>query len=301
MKAEMVSFVKDLQNQICIGLEQLDGKETFKEDTWTRPGGGGGWSRIITNGAVIEKGGVNVSEVHGELPELMRKKLGVEEANFFATGISLVIHPINPHCPTSHANWRYFEMYDSNGEVGDAWFGGGLDLTPYYLYEEDAKHWHQTCKSACDIHSDSFYPKFKKHCDEYFWNSHRAEARGVGGLFFDYLKDGKEDRSLPEWFEFVKQVGTSFLDAYIPILEKRKEIDFTEEEQYWQQIRRGRYVEFNLIHDRGTLFGLKTNGRIESILMSLPPTVRWDYDFTPFGSREEDLISVLKSPKDWIK
>ena len=296
----MVNYVKALQNQICTAIEDIDGKAKFKEDSWERPGGGGGQSRVIENGNVIEKGGVNISVVEGEMPESMLQKFKVKGAEFFATGISLVIHPKNPHCPTSHANWRYFEMYSPNGETIDAWFGGGLDLTPYYLYEEDCRHWHKVCKSACDNHKENLYTDYKNWCDRYFYNEHREEARGVGGLFFDYLRDGEEGFNLNQWFSFIQEVGNSFVDAYIPILEKRKDHSFTENERYWQQIRRGRYVEFNLIHDRGTLFGLKTKGRIESILMSLPPTVRWDYDFQPFGEREKELIKTLEEPKSWV-
>lgn len=300
MKARMENYVRDLQNKICNALEQVDGKAKFIEDTWERPGGGGGWSRVIENGNVIEKGGVNVSVVHGEMPQLMQKKFGVEGASFYATGISLVIHPKNPHCPTSHANWRYFEMYNQDGEKMDAWFGGGLDMTPYYVNEQDCKHWHLTCKAACDQHGEQLYPEYKKWCDEYFHNHHRGEARGIGGLFYDYLREGDKEKTHEEWFAFQQEIGNSFINAYIPILEKNKEIPFTEKEKYWQEIRRGRYVEFNLIHDRGTLFGLKTNGRIESILMSLPPTVRWDYMFEPAGDKEQALIDLLTSPKEWV-
>ncbi|HEY0091451.1 MAG TPA: coproporphyrinogen III oxidase, partial [Flavobacterium sp.] len=198
-----------------------------------------------------------------------------------------------------HANWRYFEMYDEAGNIIQQWFGGGQDLTPYYLFEEDAIHFHQTCKTACDKHNAEFYPKFKKQCDQYFWNAHRNEARGVGGLFFDYCK-ASYSTSMEQWFDFVSEVGNSFLDAYVPILEKRKSLPYSDENKTWQEIRRGRYVEFNLVHDKGTLFGLKTNGRIESILMSLPPTVQWVYDHKPApGSEEEKLIEVLTHPREW--
>ena len=202
--------------------------------------------------------------------------------------------------PTVHANWRYFEMYDKEGNTVDQWFGGGQDLTPYYLFEEDARHFHQTCKSACDKHHPDFYSKFKKQCDAYFWNAHRNEARGLGGLFFDYCK-ASEDFALDNWYDFVTEVGNSFLEAYVPIVEKRKNLKYTPENRNWQEIRRGRYVEFNLVHDKGTLFGLKTNGRIESILMSLPPHVQWVYDHHPeAGSEEEKLINILENPIDWI-
>ncbi|MBX2845730.1 MAG: oxygen-dependent coproporphyrinogen oxidase [Saprospiraceae bacterium] len=300
MKERFVSYIHELQNTICAELERIDGKAKFVEDAWERPGGGGGKTRVITNGNVLEKGGVNTSIVHGQLPELMKQKFGVEEANFFACGISLVLHPKNPFAPTSHANWRYFEMYNAEGKKIDAWFGGGLDLTPYYLFEEDAQHWHQVCKNACDKHHSDFYTNYKKWCDDYFHNSHRNEARGIGGLFFDYLKDGNDGLSHDQWYDFVTEVGDSFLPAYLPILEKRKDLPFNAQNRYWQEIRRGRYVEFNLIHDRGTLFGLKTNGRIESILMSLPPQVRWDYNLKAFGPEEEKLMNVLVAPKEWI-
>jgi coproporphyrinogen III oxidase len=230
----------------------------------------------------------------------MQQYFKVEEAAFYACGISLVLHPKNPMVPTVHANFRYFELYDANGTIKDQWFGGGLDLTPYYLFEEDARHFHQTCKEACDVHDPEFYSKYKARCDAYFWNSHRNEARGVGGLFFDYL------RPTPTWpsakgYDFVTGVGNAFLKAYLPIVEKRKHIEYTPEQRQWQEIRRGRYVEFNLVHDKGTAFGLKTQGRIESILMSLPPHVQWPYDFKPEkGSPEETLIGVLKHPQEWV-
>ena len=230
----------------------------------------------------------------------MQKLFNVGEADFFACGLSLVIHPKNPMAPTVHANWRYFEMYDDNGNVINSWFGGGQDLTPYYLFKEDGIHFHQTCKTTCDKHNPEFYPKFKKQCDAYFWNAHRNEARGLGGLFFDYCK-ATDAMKMEDWFNFVTEVGVSFLEAYAPILERRKELPYTPEQRTWQEIRRGRYVEFNLVHDKGTLFGLKTNGRIESILMSLPPHVQWHYDHHPAaGSEEEKLIQVLESPIDWI-
>lgn len=202
--------------------------------------------------------------------------------------------------PTVHANWRYFELYKDDGSLADAWFGGGQDLTPYYLFEEDAIHFHKVCKTACDKHSTAFYPKYKKACDSYFWNAHRDEARGIGGLFFDYLKE-TDEQSLEQWYDFVTEVGNSFINAYVPIVEKRKNINYTSEQREWQEIRRGRYVEFNLVHDKGTLFGLRTNGRIESILMSLPPHVQWQYNHTPeVGSKEDKLLRTLKEPRAWI-
>lgn len=300
MKEQFVAYIKDLQDTITSKIEAIDGGATFKQDLWERPQGGGGRTRVIENGTVFEKGGVNISEVFGELPKSMQTYFGVEEADFFACGLSLVLHPLSPMVPTVHANWRYFEMYDKQGTLIDQWFGGGQDLTPYYLFEEDAKHFHQTCKAACDIHNPLFYPKYKARCDEYFYNPHREEARGVGGLFFDYCKKSPE-MQIKDWYNFVTQIGDSFLDAYTPIVEKRKELPYTPAQKDWQEIRRGRYVEFNLVHDKGTLFGLKTNGRIESILMSLPPRVQWRYDHQPEPSSEEEkLIKVLKDPVNWV-
>ncbi len=300
MKEQFVTYIRNLQNEITSALEEIDGKAKFVEDKWTREEGGGGRTRVIENGSVFEKGGVNISEVHGKLPESMRQYFGVKDADFFACGLSLVLHPENPMVPTVHANWRYFEMYDSEGNLVDSWFGGGQDLTPYYLFEEDAIHFHQVCKTACNKHNQTFYETYKKRCDEYFWNAHREEARGIGGLFFDYLKE-TDTMKMEDWYNFVTEVGNSFLESYLPIVERRKELPFSEENRTWQEVRRGRYVEFNLVHDKGTLFGLKTNGRIESILMSLPPVVQWKYDHNPEkGSEEEKLVEVLKNPKDWI-
>jgi len=300
MKNKFFKYIHELQDTITSKLEEVDGVAKFQEDIWKRPEGGGGRTRVIENGNVFEKGGVNISGVHGKLPDSMQKYFGVEDADFFACGLSLVLHPKNPMVPTVHANWRYFEMYDKDGNIVDQWFGGGQDLTPYYLFDEDAKHFHQTCKTACDKHHSDFYPKYKARCDDYFWNSHRNEARGLGGLFFDYCK-ASDDMSMQNWFDFVTEVGDSFLEAYVPIAEKRINLPYTPEQRNWQEIRRGRYVEFNLVHDKGTLFGLKTNGRIESILMSLPPHVQWVYDHHPeAGSEEEKIVEVLKHPKKWI-
>lgn len=300
MKERFYKYIQQLQEEITAALEKVDGSATFKEDIWDRPGGGGGRTRVIENGAVFEKGGVNISAVHGVLPDTMQKAFNVGDVDFFACGLSLVIHPNNPMVPTVHANWRYFEMYDKQGVKVGSWFGGGQDLTPYYLFEEDAIHFHTVCKSACDKHHPDFYSKYKKVCDEYFWNSHREEARGVGGLFFDHLQETSE-MTMDNWCDFVREVGDSFLKSYIPIVERRKDMSFTEENRTWQEIRRGRYVEFNLVHDKGTLFGLKTNGRIESILMSLPPRVQWVYDHHPeIDSEEEKLLEVLRKPVDWV-
>jgi coproporphyrinogen III oxidase len=300
MKDQFYKYIENLQDQITSKLEDVDGLAKFEEDIWEREEGGGGRTRVIENGAIFEKGGVNISAVYGELPEVLRNQFKVKEGNFFACGLSLVLHPVNPFVPTVHANWRYFEMYDEAGNIVTQWFGGGQDLTPYYLFDEDATHFHQTCKDACDKHDFQFYPKFKKTCDAYFWNSHRNEARGIGGLFFDYLKE-TDDFSIKDRFSFVSEVGNSFLESYVPIVEKRKDIKFSKEHKDWQEVRRGRYVEFNLVHDRGTLFGLKTNGRIESILMSLPPTVQWVYNQQPEENSEEaKLLEVLSNPKDWL-
>ncbi|MEP2277795.1 oxygen-dependent coproporphyrinogen oxidase [Maribacter sp.] len=300
MKDKFYAYIEQLQNTITSKLEEVDGTATFQEDIWVRPEGGGGRTRVIENGSVFEKGGVNISGVHGELPDSMKAYFGVEDANFFACGLSLVLHPKNPMVPTVHANWRYFEMYGKDGEIVDQWFGGGQDLTPYYLFDKDAVHFHQVCKDACDKHNPNFYDTYKKRCDEYFWNTHRNEARGLGGLFFDYCKATPE-MDMQAWYNFVTEVGNSFLDCYVPIVTKRKDLDYSKEQRDWQEVRRGRYVEFNLVHDKGTLFGLKTNGRIESILMSLPPHVQWLYDHQPEnGSEEERLLQVLKEPKAWV-
>lgn len=301
MKETFYAYIQNLQDTITSALEKADGKAVFRQDIWERPEGGGGRTRVIENGNVFEKGGVNISAVHGPLPKAMQSYFNVGDVDFFACGLSLVIHPKSPMVPTVHANWRYFEMYDKEGNIINQWFGGGQDLTPYYLFEEDARHFHQICKTACDKHDPEFYPQFKKQCDDYFWNAHRNEARGIGGLFFDHCK-ATEKMTMENWYAFVTEVGNSFIDAYLPIVEKRKELTYTPENRNWQEIRRGRYVEFNLVHDKGTLFGLKTNGRIESILMSLPPHVQWVYDHHPEkDSPEEQLIAVLKTPVDWLK
>lgn len=301
MKNEFYHYIVKLQDTITAKLEEVDGKAKFREDIWERAEGGGGRTRVIENGNVFEKGGVNISAVYGELPKAMQSYFKVGDVDFFACGLSLVLHPKSPFVPTVHANWRYFEMYDKQGNVVDSWFGGGQDLTPYYLFEDDAVHFHQTCKTACDKHNPDFYPRFKKQCDEYFRNTHRNEGRGIGGLFFDHCKGTPEFR-MDQWFNFVTEVGNSFLEAYVPIVEKRKDIAYTDANRTWQEIRRGRYVEFNLVHDKGTLFGLKTNGRMESILMSLPPHVQWVYDHHPEpGSEEERLIKVLQEPKEWVR
>lgn len=301
IKDQFYQFITQLQGQICDALEKVDGKEKFITDEWQRPEGGGGISRVISRGKVFEKGGVNISAVYGELPQQMRDTFGVQGKNFFACGLSLVIHPVNPYVPTVHANWRYFELYDDNGKTIDTWFGGGSDLTPYYIFEEDGIHFHTTLKEAMDRFDTSLYPKYKIHCDHYFVNKHRNnEARGIGGVFYDYLRplDPEDAQRL---VEFQQANGNAFLKAYLPIVERRKDLPFGEREINWQEIRRGRYAEFNLVHDRGTLFGLKTNGRIESILMSMPPRARWEYNYQPEpGSEEARLMEYLK-PREWIK
>ena len=295
------NYIVELQKSICIALEKADGKATFIEDSWTREEGGGGLSRIITNGNIFEKGGVNTSKVFGTLPETMQQAFKVSECNFFAAGLSLVLHPNNPFVPTVHANWRYFELFDAAGKKIDNWFGGGCDLTPYYLFEEDARHFHTIFKNAIDPFGNELYPAYKKNCDAYFVNKHRNnEARGIGGVFYDYLRP-ENDADVSRLIAFQQANGNCFLSSYLPIVQKRKDMEFGPDEKYWQEIRRGRYVEFNLVHDRGTLFGLKTNGRTESILMSLPPTVRFEYNYQPVpGSAEDKLQQVCLHPIDWI-
>ena len=299
-KDQFVKYIHGLQDTICAGLEGVDGKAKFAEEIWERPEGGGGKTRVIADGNVFEKGGVNTSVVYGTLPPAMQIAFNVPESDFLAAGLSLVIHPLNPNVPTVHANWRYFELYDKEGKRLDSWFGGGSDLTPYYIFEEDARHFHGTLKNAMEPFGEHIYAECKKHCDEYFVNKHRDnEMRGIGGVFYDYLRPSDnmdEDRHL----DFQQANGNAFLPAYLPIVEKRKDMPYGEKEVEWQEIRRGRYVEFNLIHDRGTLFGLKTNGRTESILMSLPPRARWGYNYHPApGSREEGMLKYYR-PMDWV-
>ena len=284
------AFFRELQTTICAALETEDGHALFKADEWTRPGGGGGISRVLADGHVLEKAGVNFSLVFGEFRPEFANSLPGDGLSFRATGISLVLHPRNPFVPTVHANFRCLRR----GSV--CWFGGGADLTPYYPEREDVEHFHRTWKRACDQHNPAHYPHFKKWCDEYFFLPHRQETRGVGGIFFDYLKDDPEKD-----FAFVREAGSAFLDAYLPIVKRRRELPFGERERSFQLLRRGRYVEFNLLYDRGTTFGLKTDGRVESILMSLPPLVRWEYDaHFPPGSREAQLTEWLR-PTDWLK
>jgi coproporphyrinogen III oxidase len=301
-RGRWIEYVYGLQDTICIALEKADGKAIFRTDEWERTEGrgGGGRTRVMENGNVFEKGGVNSSVVFGAVNDVMRKQLAIEGKSWFACGLSLVIHPLNPYTPTVHANWRFFELYDAEGYVTDRWFGGGTDLTPYYLFEEDARHFHQTIKNVLDPFGAELYPQYKKNCDEYFSNTHRnKETRGIGGIFYDHLRPADE-ADAERLLNFQQQNGDAFLAAYLPLVEKRKDIPYGDREMYWQEIRRGRYVEFNLIHDRGTLFGLKTKGRTESILMSLPPRARWVYDYDPQpGSKEDELLQVCLNPREW--
>ncbi len=295
-----VDIVQQLQDNICVALENVDGKAKFKEDDWQREEGGGGKTRVIENGNIFEKGGVNTSVVYGDVTEPMRKQLNIEGSKWFASGISIVIHPLNPFVPTVHCNYRMFLLYDEEMTILDQWFGGGTDLTPYYLYEEDAVHFHSIYKNICEAFETGFYQTCKIDCDNYFVNRHRNnERRGIGGIFYDYKRPG-ETKSVYDWMNFGKDCGNAFTTAYIPIVQKRSSMPYTAANRYWQEIRRGRYTEFNLIHDRGTLFGLKTNGRTESILMSLPPTARFDYNFEPEkGSEEDKLLQACLNPQEW--
>lgn len=308
MRLRMEKFIKQHQKQIVSELEKVDGTK-FKIDTWQRPEGGGGITCVLQDGKVFEKGGVNTSVVYGRLPRAAIQKMrtnhkaldpDVDSLEFFAAGLSMVLHPHNPNAPTVHLNYRYFETADEFGNTNAWWYGGGCDLTPSYLYDEDAIHFHSEIKQACDKHDKAYYPRFKKWCDEYFNNKHRGETRGVGGIFFDDLDETEKDQE--QLFSFVQDCLSAFLPSYLPIINRRKDMPFTEAQKHWQQIRRGRYVEFNLVHDRGTAFGLNTPGaRVESILMSLPLTSRWEYMHAPEkGSREERLIDVLKNPKEWV-
>lgn len=287
------SFFQELQSEICDALAGEDGRSSFSADRWERDGGGGGLSRVLVEGAVFEKGGVNWSQVEGQLPEDFAAQIPGEGRDFRATGVSLVIHPRSPMVPTTHANFRCLE------KGGTCWFGGGADLTPYYLFREDAVHFHRTLREACDRHAPvGDYPRFKKWCDEYFYLPHRGETRGVGGIFFDYLQGSASE--LERIFAFVRDAGRSFVPAYLPIVQRRRDMPYGDAERRWQLLRRGRYVEFNLIYDRGTVFGLKTGGRTESILMSLPPVVCWEYDVqVQAGSREAELVAAL-TPTDWL-
>lgn len=286
-----------IQDEITKGLTALDGKSTFVEELWNREGGGGGRTRIIQDGNILEKGGVNFSAVHGQLPEVIKKSFGVDDDQFFTTGVSIVIHPNNPWVPIIHMNIRYFEL---NEEV--RWFGGGIDLTPHYVQEEDAQFFHQQLKDVCDQHQPNFYNDFKTWADNYFFIKHRQETRGIGGVFYDKLTPEKTGLSFEEIFNFSCDLGRSFVGIYTELVNRNRERAFGEREKNWQLLRRGRYVEFNLVYDSGTRFGLETNGRIESILMSLPAQANWAYDFKPeANSLEEKTLSLLKKDINWIK
>jgi coproporphyrinogen III oxidase len=297
-KEEITNWFKSLQDSICASLEKEDGKGKFTEDNWTREEGGGGRTRIIQHGNVIEKGGVLFSAVHGPVPDFLTRESNLnpnKDLTFYAAGVSIVIHPSNPMVPIIHMNVRYFEM--SNGVF---WFGGGIDLTPHYIVEEDAKFFHNSLKVACDKHDLSFYPDFKKWADDYFYIPHRKETRGVGGIFFDKLTSTdvitKQAR-----FDFIKEIGNTFAPVYTSLMNRNKAKTFSEKNKQWQLLRRGRYVEFNLVYDKGTKFGLETNGRTESILMSLPETAGWLYNFVPDkGSDEESTLLLLKKGINWV-
>ncbi len=302
-KEQIADWFRGLQDRICAALEDMDGSGKFQEDQWQREGGGGGRSRVI-QGKVIEKGGVNFSAVHGDMPAKISEKLGLPPSEFFATGVSIVLHPHSPMCPIIHMNVRYFQTtQNSKLKTQNSptwWFGGGIDLTPHYVVEEDARFFHQTLKDVCDKHNPIFYPEFKKWADDYFYLKHRKETRGIGGIFFDHLNE-KRDISKEEAFHFVQDVGEAFAPIYVHLASKNKDLPFSEKEKEWQAIRRSRYVEFNLLWDRGTKFGLDTDGRTESILMSMPPMAQWFYNYKPVaGSREEQTLNWLKKDMDWI-
>ncbi len=286
---QMEETIKDLQALICSGLESQD-QENFQKDVWVRPEGGGGLTCVIQDGSVFEKGGVNISSVYGVLPKDMATRLHTHEQEFGACGLSLVIHPFSPRLPTTHMNIRYFEMAD-----GNFWYGGGIDLTPYYPHLEDFKHFHLTLKNTCDQVKKGLYETYKAECDSYFRITHRNEMRGIGGVFFDYLKNDNQTH-----FSLVNRLGNCFLDAYLPIISKRKNEPYDQNDKQFQLVRRGRYVEFNLVYDRGTLFGLKTNGRIESILMSLPKEVNFLYDWSPNAGSPHEQMMQYYQPTNYI-
>ena len=294
-KDEIAAWFRQLQLHICTELEAEDGKAKFVEDAWERPGGGGGKTRVIQHGNVFEKGGVNFSAVHGELAENIVKALGVNTDEFFATGVSIVIHPINPFVPIIHMNVRYFELSD-----GTYWFGGGIDLTPHYVQKEDAAFFHAQLKNSCDKFDSDYYPAFKKWADDYFYIKHRKETRGIGGIFFDRLKED-ESKSKTDIWNFVQKVGETFAPTYRQLVSSNKNKEYSDSNLQWRNLRRGRYVEFNLVYDKGTKFGLETDGRIESILMSLPENASWFYNHTPEAeSAEGDTLRCLKKGEDWV-
>lgn len=291
------AYLRDLQNLICAELEALDGSASFRRDPWQRAEGGGGETRVLAGGAVFEKAGVAFSDILGTKlpPSASQHRPELAGRGYRAMGVSLVIHPRNPYAPTAHANVRFF-IAERPGEEPVWWFGGGFDLTPYYLFEDDARHWHEQAHAACAPFGDDIYPRLKQWCDEYFFLKHRNETRGVGGLFFDDWQQGGFEQA----FALQQSVGNHFLPAYLPIVERRKDLPYGEREREWQAIRRGRYVEFNLVWDRGTLFGLQSGGRTESILMSMPPQAAWAYDHQPqTGSPEAALLKALR-PRDWL-
>lgn len=294
----VIVYLGELQRRIVAAIEKVDGERTFVADAWERAEGGGGESRVLVNGAVFEQAGVGFSHVFGDTlpPSATRSRPELAGLPFQATGVSLVFHPRNPHVPTTHANFRYFTAGE-DGEPSAWWFGGGFDLTPFYPVHEDVLHWHREARAACEPLGEGAYERYKKWCDDYFYLKHRGETRGVGGLFFDDLNEPGFERS----FEFTRSAGDRFLAAYLPIVEARKAKPFGEREREFQLYRRGRYVEFNLLYDRGTLFGLQSGGRTESILMSLPPRVRWEYNWTPeAGSAEARLHTDYLRPRDWL-
>jgi len=291
-----------IQDEICAALEQVDGKAKFEEEKWEREGGGGGRTRVIQNGNILEKGGVNFSAVHGQLPPVMQKALQVTQDDFFATGISIVIHPNHPMVPIIHMNIRYFEMPSSfaDGQQPVRWFGGGIDLTPHYVIDDDARFFHQSLKAVCDKFNAEFYQRFKTWADDYFYIKHREETRGIGGIFYDKLI-ATDELSWEDIFEFSKALGRSFINIYTELVTRNRDKQFTDDQQQWQYQRRSRYTEFNLVYDAGTRFGLETNGRIESILMSLPPTAKWVYNYqAQAGSEEEKTLSLLKKGINWV-
>ena len=295
-REEIAAAYQTIQDEICAGLELADGLGKFEEEIWEREGGGGGRTRILQHGAIIEKGGVNFSAVYGKLPEPIKKAFGVSEEDFFATGISIVIHPNHPWVPIIHMNIRYFELSD---EV--RWFGGGIDLTPHYIISEDAQFFHQGLKKVCDSFNKTFYQEFKTWADNYFYIKHREETRGIGGIFYDRLSPKTANIDWDEIFEFSKALGRSFLPLYTELIARNRGKAFTQEQKEWQYQRRSRYAEFNLVYDAGTKFGLETNGRIESILMSLPPQANWVYNFMPTeGSLEAETLSLLKKDINWV-
>lgn len=296
--AAVEHYLRSLQSGIVASLEDVDGKQKFGSDRWERPGGGGGDSRVLVGGAVFEQAGVGFSHVFGTQmpPSATKSRPELAGRSFQAMGVSLVLHPLNPYVPATHANFRFFATSGGEGEPA-WWFGGGFDLTPYYPFHDDVLHWHRTAREACEPFGDGTYEHFKKWCDEYFYLKHRDETRGVGGLFFDDLNEPGFDKS----FELTKSIGDRFLPAYLPIVKARKDHKYGERQREFQLYRRGRYVEFNLIYDRGTLFGLQSGGRTESILMSLPPRVRWVYNWQPEpGSPEADLYENYLRPRDWL-